>query len=226
MLKWTLKCLLLSLCLSLAQHSVAQRIALSFDDGLDPQSNPEAAQINAKILHQLQQAQIPAIVYPSVSKIGGKEGLALIAQWGEQGQQIGNHGDLHLNLHQDQLMLSDYLTDMDQGHQTFSPLKGFVPRYRFPYLKEGNTLEKRDAVRTWLKQHQYQSGAVSIDASDWYYNILFLQYQKNKDTESLVKLKQAYIAHLLDRAAYYDQLAMQNPSMYYCCMYVRLMRLG
>jgi hypothetical protein len=58
-----------------------------------------------------------------------------------------------------------------------------------------------------LAQHHYQSGAVSMDASDWYYNQLFMQYQTANDQVSLSKLKLAYIAHLLDRARYYDGLA-------------------
>lgn len=106
--------------------------------------------------------------------------------------------------------LSDYLQDMQQGHQAFSLLEGFVPRYRFPFLKEGNTLEKREGVRKWLSTNNYQSGAVSIDASDWYYNQLFLKYQQEKDQASLDKLKKAYIFHLLDRAKYYDDLALQT----------------
>ena len=136
--------------------------------------------------------------------------MNIISNWGKQGHRIGNHGNLHINLNKNEVKLSHYLQDMQQGHQVFSSIEGFVPRYRFPFLKEGNTLEKRDGVRKWLSTHNYQSGAVSIDASDWYYNQLFLKYQQQKDQASLDKLKQAYIFHLLDRAKYYDDLAVQT----------------
>lgn len=205
-----IKKIVLSLCLCVSHVAFAQQIALSFDDGLDPANNPDACHINNDILNTLKQKRILAIVYPSVSKISTEKGLQMISEWGKQGHRIGNHGNLHLNLNKDDISLKNYLKDIEQGHQIFSTLPGFVPRYRFPFLKEGNTLEKREGVRQWLITHHYQSGTVSIDASDWYYNQLFLQYQQAQDQENLNKLKQAYLFHLLDRAQYYDNLAQQT----------------
>lgn len=203
-----LKQIFLMLCLALSNVAIAKSLALSFDDGLDPDRNKNAYQINAAILKTLEQAHILAIIYPSISKIGGKNGLEIISTWGMAGHRIGNHGNLHINLNKTEVNLLDYLKDINEGHDTFSKLLGFVPRYRFPYLKEGNTIEKRDHVRNWLKTRAYRSGAVSIDASDWYYNQLFINYQKSNDIVSLQKLKRAYIFHLLNRANYYNDLAL------------------
>lgn len=189
---------------------MAKSLALSFDDGLDPKTNPQAEQINDDILKTLKQNKITAIVYPSISKIGGEPGRDIIAKWGQEGQHIGNHSNLHMNFNKPDVTLANYLKDVQEGHDFFKNLKGFVPRYRFPFLKEGNTEEKRDGMRKWLKVHNYRSGAVSIDASDWYYNQLYLKYQENHDTQSLGKLKKAYITHLLGRADYYDNLALKT----------------
>lgn len=204
------KKILLSCLIFASNFTFAKSLALSFDDGLDPNTHPQAQYINDAILNTLKRNKIRAIIYPSLSKIGDPHGLGMVKQWGKQGHRIGNHGNLHLNLNKDEVSLSAYLKDMQQGHQVFSKMKGFVPRYRFPFLKEGNTLHKRDGVQKWLKEHNYQSGAVSIDASDWFYNQLFLKYQQDNDQQSLAKLKQAYIFHLLDRAQYYDNLALQT----------------
>lgn len=206
MIRQTLICLLFGL----SSSTFAKSLALSFDDGLDPSQNAQAYSINHAILSTLKRNQIHAIIYPSLSKIGGSQGLDMVAQWGKQGHRIGNHGNLHLNLNKDEVSLSAYLSDMQQGHDAFSRMQGFVPRYRFPYLKEGHTQQRRDTVRTWLKQHHYQSGAVSIDASDWFYNMLFLKYQQNHDHQRLNLLKQAYLRHLVDRAQYYDDLAQKT----------------
>jgi len=205
------KKIILSLCLlSLSHIAIAKSLTLSFDDGLDPDMNPDASQINDAILNTLKKNEISVILYPSLSKVGSQNGLSIVEKWGEQGHRIGNHSNLHLNLNKSEVTLSNYLQDMQQGHQAFKDLTGFTPRYRFPYLKEGNTIEKRDGVRQWLTENHYQSGAVSIDASDWYYNLLFLKYQQENDQNSINKLKQAYIHHLLDRAQYYDGLALQT----------------
>lgn len=204
------KKIIFSFCIGLSNTAIAKSLAFSFDDGLDPSTHVEAQKINDDILSVLKQNKIHAIIYPNLSKIGDTEGLKIIANWGKQGHRIGNHGNLHLNLNKNEVNLSGYLEDMQQAHQVFSALDGFVPRYRFPFLKEGDTREKRDGVRKWLSHHSYQSGAVSIDASDWYYNQLFMKYQQENDQVSLNKLKKAYIFHLLDRAKYYDNLARQT----------------
>ncbi|WP_420535110.1 polysaccharide deacetylase family protein [Acinetobacter populi] len=206
-MSWINHSLMFLIFLLFSGFASAKQLALSFDDGLDPQIEVQAKQINHDILTTLHQNQIKAILFPSLSKIGYEQGLALVAEWGRQGHRIGNHSDLHQNLNHDDVSLAAYLDSMQRGDSYFKSLQGFVPRYRFPFLKEGNTQQKRDGVRQWLAQHHYQSGAVSMDASDWYYNQLFMQYQTANDQVSLSKLKLAYIAHLLDRARYYDGLA-------------------
>lgn len=196
--------------LGLGAGAQARQLAFSFDDGLNPSVNPEAASINQDILRQLDAAKIKAMIYPSLIKIGGDAGLSLVAEWGGRGHRIGNHSEAHLNLNKPEVGVAAYLAGIDNAARALSPLPGWTPRYRFPFLKEGDTLEKRDAVRHWLKAHGYQSGAVSIDASDWFYNLKYLAYVKAGQTEKLAPLKKAYIRHLLDRADYYDGLAVQT----------------
>lgn len=190
--------------------SHAQQLALSFDDGVNPDLNKQAVNINQRILAQLEQHQLKSMIYPSVIKIGDYAGLQLVAAWGEQGHQIGNHSELHLNLNKDSVTSQQYIDGIQRAEYVFQPLKGWTARYRYPFLKEGNTLEKRERVADYLQQHGYQSGAVSIDASDWFYNLKYLSYQKQGKTAQLNQLKQAYIQHLLGRATYYDQLAIET----------------
>jgi peptidoglycan/xylan/chitin deacetylase (PgdA/CDA1 family) len=190
--------------------SHAQQLALSFDDGVNPDLNKQAVNINQRILAQLEQHQLKSMIYPSVIKIGDYAGLQLVAAWGEQGHQIGNHSELHLNLNKDSVTSQQYIDGIQRAEYVFQPLKGWTARYRYPFLKEGNTLEKRERVAHYLQQHGYQSGAVSIDASDWFYNLKYLSYQKQGKTAQLNQLKQAYIQHLLGRATYYDQLATET----------------
>lgn len=192
------------------QVGSAKQLALSFDDGLNPQDNPNAKHINQALLATLAQHKIQAIVFPALNKIGSEAGLDMIKDWGDRGHRIGNHSAEHPSLNNKEVSLLRYIQGVQQAHDVLHTLPNFVPRYRFPFLKEGDTVAKRDGVRQWLKSQHYQSGAVSIDASDWYYNQLFLKYQAANDVESLTKLKQAYIAHLLDRANYYDGLAGQT----------------
>jgi hypothetical protein len=68
-------------------------------------------------------------------------------------------------------------------------------RLRFPMLKEGETAAKRDAVREWMRANGYLPGSVSIDASDWYYDVRF-QKLPGGDVEKTATFKRLYLAHL------------------------------
>ena len=82
--KQSLKNLLyLASLLTLCTVIQAKELALSFDDGLNPQQNPKAAQINQQILDQLAEHQIKSMVFPSLVKIGDYQGIQLIANWGK-----------------------------------------------------------------------------------------------------------------------------------------------
>ena len=149
-------------------------------------------------------------MFPSLIKTGTSEGLNLIAAWGKAGHKIGNHSEQHLNLNKPDVTLPQYLDGIGKAEAALKDMAGWTPRYRFPFLKEGDTAEKRDGVRQWLQAHHYQAGDVTIDASDWYYNQLFKQYSDKNDTVALAKLKKAYVAHIVDRAQYYDGLAVKT----------------
>ena len=52
----------------------------------------------------------------------------------------------------------------------------------------------------------YKNGYVTIDASDWYYNLRLIEFMKKNPGKSVEAYKKAYITHLLDRAKFYDDL--------------------
>jgi peptidoglycan/xylan/chitin deacetylase (PgdA/CDA1 family) len=187
--------------------AAAQVIGLTFDDGLDPTRNAKAASLNARILHALDKQQLHAIVFPSLSHIGGDAGLALIEQWSAAGHGVGNHTARHRSLSSSKVTLESFIDDVQQADEALSHLATWLPMLRFPYLKEGDTPDKRDGMRQWMREHGYRAAPVSIDTSDWYYNQRYLALQAAGRSEPVKRLRRAYVRHLLDRAAYYDNLA-------------------
>ncbi len=198
------------LYVALCPSAQARSLAFSFDDGVNPALNTQAIAINQAILSTLQASQLHAILFPAISKTGDYAGLKLVADWGKQGHLIGNHTYSHHSLNAASVSLEQFIEDTRKAETLLKPLPGWTARLRFPYLKEGDTTQKRDGMRQWLQQQHYQSGAVSIDASDWFYNLKYLQLLKQQDSDKLQQLKQLYIQHLLDRAEYYDQLALKT----------------
>jgi peptidoglycan-N-acetylglucosamine deacetylase len=204
-LRWLVVSLL---CLSPA-WAVAQIIGLTFDDGLDPAREPRAAAWNTRILNTLREQQLHTIVFPSLSRIGGDAGLALIAEWSASEHGVGNHTAEHRNFNSPRVSLESFIADVQRADQALNQLPTWLPLLRFPYLKEGDTPEKRDGMREWMRDNGYRAAPVSIDTSDWYYNERYLALLKAGRSEPLKKLKRAYVRHLLDRANYYDALARQ-----------------
>ena len=201
-----LAALLLSLSASL---SMAQALSLTFDDGLNPEQFPKAAEWNQQLLEGLQQAGITAMVFPSLARTGGDAGLALIQEWGLQGHAVGNHTASHKSLASPQVSLRDFIADVQRAEASLRSMPNWTPMLRFPYLKEGDTLAKRDGMRRWMLSAGYRAAPVSIDASDWYYNQIHAAWLAQDRPEQAKRVKAAYIRHMLDRASYYDQLARQ-----------------
>ena len=185
----------------------AQIIGFTFDDGLDPTHERRAAGWNARILRALEKQHVHAMVFPSLKHIGGMAGMPLIERWSAAGHAVGNHTATHRSLAANDVSLQDFIEDVQRADEALRGLPTWMPMLRFPYLKEGNSAEKRDGLRAWMSEHGYRNAPVSIDTSDWYYNQRYLALQAAGRSEAVRRLTRAYVRHLIDRATYYDTLA-------------------
>jgi peptidoglycan-N-acetylglucosamine deacetylase len=125
----------------------AQSVALTFDDGLDP-TKTEAAQWNKALLHALSAAKVQAMLIPAAKNVDSEAGRNLARAWGESGHWIGNHSYSHTNFGSERTAVSDFIADIERAEQILSPLPGWQPFFRFPYLKEGTTAATTTPYRT------------------------------------------------------------------------------
>lgn len=188
-------------------HGSDATIAFSFDDGLDPRTEVRAAEFNAEILASLKAANVKAIFYVAGKTVDSPEGMALVRDWGKAGHEIANHSYSHANFNSPNVSLEEYITDVKRNQALLENMPGWTLRFRFPYLKEGAAKEKRDGMRRWLAENSYRSGAVGIDASDWYYSSRFVDWQRAHPENDPSLFKAAYLEHLWERAQYYDSLS-------------------
>jgi peptidoglycan-N-acetylglucosamine deacetylase len=200
---------LLAACWLFPGLAAAQSIALSFDDGLNPRQSAQAAACNGAILKALADGQVHSILFAAGRNIDSPQGLALVKDWGIAGHTIGNHTYSHLNLNDRDTTLPRFIADVERNDTLLSQVPGWSKRLRFPYLKEGDTAAKRDGMRAWLTAHAYASGAVSIDASDWYYDQRYTLWRAAHAAADPRAFRQAYLDHLWDRARYYDGLSLK-----------------
>ena len=183
----------------------AQSIAFTFDDG--PGASPihfTPRQRNEAILGHLKAAGLHSILFLTLQK-GTPDRLALVRAWGEAGHGIGNHTVTHPHFHK--TSLKAYQDEVLACDALIRTLPGYTKRFRFTYLKEGDTAAKRDGFRIFLAAQGYLSTPVSVDASDWYYNSRLEEALEKKPGLDLDPWRKAYLAHLWDRARYYDGLS-------------------
>jgi len=186
----------------------AQSIAFTFDDG--PRAEPGAVldekARNAALLGHLARHQVKSALFLTLETFT-PERRPLVEAWGRAGHRIANHTATHQSL--ESLSLEAFQADMQACDRVIRTLPGFAPWFRFPYLKEGDTREKRDGFRAFLAAMQYQPAGVSVDASDWAYNQRLLARLKRRPKADLEPFRRAYLAHIWDRATYYDGLSRQ-----------------
>jgi peptidoglycan/xylan/chitin deacetylase (PgdA/CDA1 family) len=92
----------------------------------------------------------------------------ILRRWLAAGNPLGNHSFSHLDLND--TAIADYLSDIEKGEAILRKLEGEGgpwKLFRYPFLHEGATEDKRQAVRGYLREHGYAIAEVSIDGDDW-----------------------------------------------------------
>ena len=183
-------------------------ISLSFDD---PNTNSDQAAeyeaINDSLLLKLKRNDLTAALFVCGKRIDSPEGTALINSWNEQGHSISNHSYDHRNYGSSKMSFNDFKTDFEKNLNLINSYSNYKKRFRFPFLKEGDTKEKIDSCREFLKSLDYTNGYVSVDASDWYIDQVLRDSLKANPHTDLEGFKEFYIYHILERSRYYDSLA-------------------
>lgn len=119
-----------------------------------------------KIVDALQKHHIQAAYFVVGSCVDNPEDETLLKKWDQVGILLGNHTYSHKSLNDQSL--EAFEQDTLKNEKLLETYHHYKKILRFPYLKEGNTIVKRDKFRAFLNNHHYMNGNVTIDASDWY----------------------------------------------------------
>ncbi len=210
-MKYYYNCLVMLILFALLKTSFVNcqsYISFSFDD---PQTTPTPLltwnSINDSILNTLKENNLQAALYVCGKRINSQEGKDLITGWDNEGHSIANHSYEHRNYGSKKMNFEDFKTDFLMNVSLISNYKNYTKLFRFPYLKEGNTLEKIDSCRQFLLSENYRNGYVSIDASDWFIDKVMNETLKVNPAADLEGFRKFYIYHILERSHYYDSLA-------------------
>lgn len=210
--------LALCACVSFAQTaapaSAPLQVAFTFDDlpahGPLPPGMPRPAVVHS-ILGTLKREKMPP-VYGFVNGFRVAQypyQIHILQAWRAAGNPVGNHTWSHPEF--DKLTVAEYEANIVRNE----PLLGkLAPAsewhwFRFPYLEEGNTVEKREELRAWLAQRGYRIAEVSMDFQDYNWNDAYARCAVKRDHAAIQQLHDSYLAAADESIRVYRGIAQQ-----------------
>jgi hypothetical protein len=163
---------------------------------------------NAQILKAISARNVRAALFVCGMRVDEPDGSKLLSTWDQAGHLICNHSYSHKFYNNDRTSYADFACDFLKNERIIAPYHNRTSLFRYPFLKEGDTVDKRDRFRALLKEHGYRVGHVTIDASDWYVSQRYVDRLAKEPKADVGPYRDYLIAHLLDRAAFYRQLAL------------------
>ncbi len=191
-------------------------VAFTFDDPkLDGGAGLRWQDVNERLLHTLEKRRIQAALFVCGKRVDRPEGRQLIAQWDHAGHTIGNHTYSHLyfnasggsNSDDPKVTLAEFEADALKNEPLITGYSHFVRLFRFPFFKEGDTVDKRDGMRSFLQHHGYRMGRATIDASDWAISSRLEARVRQNPKADLTPYRDFFLQHIWERALFYDSLS-------------------
>lgn len=192
-----------------ARTSRAQlpQLAITMDDPrLKLDTGLQWPEANSRILKALDSRNIKAALFVCGLRVDEYDGTKLLSAWDQACHMLCNHSYSHLN-YCGPTTYADFAVDFLKDEKIIAPYQNKTALFRYPFLKEGDTADKRDRFRALLKESGYRVGHVTIDTSDWYINERMGDRLAKQPNASMQPYRDYLIAHLLDRATFYRQLA-------------------
>jgi len=122
--------------------------------------------------------------------------------WVDAGMNIGNHTWSHISLVGNSVEAYEQeIARSETALAAYGQTRDWR-WFRYPFLAEGETLEKRRAVREYLKDHGYRVAQVTLSFEDYAWNDAYARCSAKSDDAAIAWLKQSY----LDAAAEYIKL--------------------
>jgi peptidoglycan/xylan/chitin deacetylase (PgdA/CDA1 family) len=205
-MKQLLCILLATIGLSLPPCLLAEDVAITFDDlplnGILP-PNMTRTEIVHHVVSLLERNRVPPVYgFVNAQRFEGiQDGAEALRAWVAAGERVGNHSYSHPDLNTKTSEL--FLVDVIQNEPVLELLsKGDEWHwFRYPFLHEGDELDKHRSVRAGLQKRGYHIAQVTIDYEDYLWNSPYARCLAKPDSDSVRWLRSSYLAIA---AAYID----------------------
>lgn len=180
----------------LKRHPV---VALTFDDlpaagGLPENDTREA--IATRLTNELRANHLKG-VYGFVTAVDlddDPDTHAALRVWRAAGMKIGNHTFSHPAL--SDVTAADYIHQIAENEPALRHYAGKTDWhwFRYPYLEEGDTVAKHEAVRDWLRAHGYKVAEVTLNFNDDDWSDPYIRCMEKHNEAGIAWLRQSYMA--------------------------------
>jgi len=178
------------------------KVALTFDDlplnGAKPASRSKE-QITRDTVAVLKKHRIP----PSFGFINARglerspDGARALQVWIGSGNPLGNHTYSHLSLTKGSAEeFEQEILRNEPVLELLTPVKAKSDWHwlRYPFLHEGDTVEKRRAVREFLRVNGYQVAQTTLDWEDYLWNGAHARCLDKNDQAAIEWLRSSYLS--------------------------------
>jgi peptidoglycan/xylan/chitin deacetylase (PgdA/CDA1 family) len=178
------------------------KVALTFDDlplnGLLP-LGAKQSDFARDTVRVLKRHRIPASHgFINANKLeSNPDGALALRIWIEAGHPLANHAYSHMDLTRNSA--EEFERDIlrnEPALMLLQPRKGSDAAswkwFRYPYLHEGDTLEKRRGVRAFLASNGYRIAQTTLDYEDYLWNSAYARCISAADQESMRWLRESY----------------------------------
>jgi peptidoglycan-N-acetylglucosamine deacetylase len=185
--------------LLIANVCAAQKVAITFDDlplNGDLPPGVMRVEIARDTLAVLKARHAPpAYGFINAKELEGNADAAEALKIWAAAEPIGNHTYGHMDLNVN--AAEAFEREIEENEPSLELLAGKDGNWhwlRYPFLREGDTVDKRRAVRAYLQGHGYRVAQVTLDWEDYLWNSAYARCAAKNDVQSITWLKSSYLS--------------------------------
>jgi peptidoglycan/xylan/chitin deacetylase (PgdA/CDA1 family) len=188
-----------------AEHT-RRRIALTFDDAPNSDDSCLTDELRTtRLVQSLRSVDVHQVVFFCVTNKLDPAGLERLHKYAQAGHVLANHTHDHYSL--ETIDADAFLDNVRRADAILNRLPNFQPYFRFPFLNEGDTSEKRSEVRAGLNALGYLDAYITVPTLDWYMQEMFYRTSQRHEHIDLQALGDAYVQMVVEGVSFYDDLA-------------------
>ncbi len=186
----------------------ATKVAITIDDLPTAGALPAGVTwegVATKMIAAFKKHKVPEVyAFINAGKVTStNDAFEVLRLWKSAGYPFANHTFLHEDIE------NTSVEEFQSAIQKNEPMLKRLSRtanwryFRYPFLREGSTKEKRNSIRRFLKKRGYSIAQVTIDFEDWSWNSPYARCKDKSDTKTIGWLEKTYLQNatdMLDRA--------------------------